>query len=303
MDEFQSFDIRGYLDWIGTPYWEAGPNVAHGWIGIQCLSCDDGHNHLGIALDRKNYSCWKCKARGNLVDLICELEDCNLREARERIEEFQGDFTEAQERPRLEDEGQDILPKSASKKFPTGHLSFIRKRRYDPDVLIPEWDLFSGGMLGRWKGRIIVPVKLDGRIVTWIGMAASASRSPKYLAAPVEQSIIPASETIYGGDYVRDVAVVVEGVTDTWRIGKGAVATLGMGAAAMDAKLARLANLPASRYFIIFDAEDDAQMNAERLGRELKVCGKEVEIIELDAGDPDDLSDDEANDLRKELGL
>ena len=295
------FDIREYLRYIHIPFWEEGTNVGHGWIGIQCIYCDDNHNHLGIHIALKNFSCWKCKEGGSILVLMQDLEGIGYGAASQRIDEFQSLYPiEVGEAARLE-AGADVLPYGCGALL-RGPRRYLAGRRFDPDALVRDWGIQSGPMSGRWRYRMIIPVFLEGRVMTFVGMDTSGKRSPKYKMASVSESFLPVGELLYGFDHVNGNVVVVEGITDAWRIGPGAVAMLGMGFTVK--KMHQLLALEASKYFIMMDGgEKKAMQNADKMAHALSSRGKDVEILELESGDPDDMSNDEALSLRKELKL
>ena len=298
------FDIRKYLDSLSVPYWEHGMNVSKGWIGTQCLYCDDSHNHMGVHLYRKNFSCWKCGAKGSLTDLICDLENVSYHIALQRIEEFQSNTPQQpKERQPLEDDGQNILPFGWSPTLTKTQKMWIRGRRYDPNIIQKQWGIVAGPPTGRWGHRIICPVLLRSRTRSWVGIDASGTKSARYKASSVEESLTPTSELPYGINNLNGGTVlIVEGILDVWRMGRGAIATLGTGIS--DRKIETLAALKINRYFIMFDSETQAIKKANSLGNTLRhMTRREVNILELDKGDPDDLDDKTASDIRKDIGL
>jgi hypothetical protein len=91
--------------------------------------------------------------------------------------------------------------------------------------------------------------------------------------------------------------VFVEGATDVWRLGVGAVAVLGI-----DWKKEQVAILKNfSRRFVMFDPEPLAQKRAEKLAESLSLYGGETEVITGLKCDPGDLPQDEADQIMKEL--
>ncbi len=300
---FAEFDVRAYLQFLGVQFWESGsPNVGHGWVGTKCLYCHDDHNHLGISLTYKNFSCWKCGAVGGLLTLVQDLEDVGYGAALGRIDEFQSLVPfEPEARTRQPSPGVDLLPPDCVGALTGNQKAYLIGRGFDPDVLVDTWGLIGGPMTGSWSYRIIIPVHLRGQVVTWIGLDTSGTKDAKYKAAPVERSYVPVSELVYGSDHVEDVAIVVEGPADVWRMGPGAVAMLGMGVT-VD-KLKPLLFLNVECYYIMFDAEPLAQQRAKLLADNLALRGHSAEVLELESGDPADLSNQEVISLRDELGL
>lgn len=106
----EGFDVLSYLDDMGIEYSTGGDNVSSGWVGIQCPFCSDHKNHLGINLNHKNFSCWICNERGDVVKLIQELEGISFIKAKQRVEEYQNAARGLPERPRNRFFSQ-ILPK------------------------------------------------------------------------------------------------------------------------------------------------------------------------------------------------
>lgn len=308
-----NFDIRGYLYYTNTAYWEAGSNVSHGWIGLQCIYCSDQHNHLGINLGYMNYSCWLCGAKGGIVQLIMDIEGFTYNQAHDRINEFQELYpSEVSTKEHLEDLGrdQDILPEGHTDELTQGQVDYLRSRRFSPWDLITTWGIKTAPIFGRWAYRIIIPVALGGKPMSFIGLDHTGRQKVKYKAASTEESIRPTSQLIYGWDQIprgpSGIAqpksiLITEGVTDCWRMGPGTVATLGMSVSTTQIK--GLMVLNAERYFIMFDGEDLATSLAHKLGQALRMGGKNVEVIELNSGDPAELPDSEAETIRKELEL
>lgn len=299
-----AFDIRAYLDSMQVSYWEHGRNVSKGWLGTQCIYCDDSHNHLGIHLYYKNYSCWLCHSTGSLVDLICDLESTTHHAALQRIEEYQSDILqEPDPRNPLQDEGQNILPYGCTNGLTQGQTKWLKQRRYDPETVQEKWGVVAGPLVGPWCHRIMCPVKYGGRTMTWVGIDTTGTNKAKYKAAPVEESFMPIGELPYGIDHVQgDTVLLVEGMLDAWRIGYGAIAMFGMGV--NDKKMRALIELPVKTYYIMFDAEELATKNAEDLGKTLRLAtGRDVYILHLGSGDPDNLDDETAKALRHDIGL
>lgn len=300
---FTEFDIQAYLLHIGVQYWLPGsPNVGNGWVGIRCIYCNDHHNHLGINLTYKNFKCWLCGAGGGLLTFIQDVENVGYGPAVRRVEEFESDIPfEFEERKRSSIKGVDILPPYCMGELTNTQRQYLIGRRFDPDALVDKWGLLGGPITGDWQYRIIIPVHLKGEIVTWIGMDATGQNPVKYRAAPVEESYVPVSEVVYGADHVHGTALIVEGPTDVWRMGFGAVALLGMETS--ESKIKSLLALDADQYYVMLDAEPEAQRRAFRLAHTLSKHQRKVELLKLVSGDPAELSIEEATNFRLELGL
>lgn len=296
---FESFDILSYLDERAIPYNTSGKNVSSGWIGISCPSCSDHSDHLGVHLGAKTFSCFRCGDKGTALQLVMKIEECSKSRAIEIIRKFsKKDFVY---RPTKRETAETISqPKGITKKFDPVFKEYLEKRRYSPDYLIKKYDLYSGGYVGDFPLQIVIPVYLKGNIVTYQGRDITNKANTPYKAFPIEKSILAVKQTLYNIDSVKDRAVVVEGITDAWRIGEGAVATFGT---QFTDEQVRLLLEVKGTIFIMYDAEEDAQKQAYILGNILRSSGKEVEILIIDKGDPDNLEDHEVAQLRRELRL
>ncbi len=296
------FDIRSYLDALRIPYWEAGVNVGRGWLGIQCIYCQDHHNHLGISLFHKNASCWLCHTTASITDLICDLENTNYRAALDRIDEFQSfKHLEIEVRDRLANDGKSVLPEGCVP-LRESHRVYLEGRGFDPDQLVQDWGLVSAPVVGKWKHRIIIPVIIEGRVLTFVGLDHTGANPTKYKAAAVEESFAPTSELVYGANHAGGNVVLVEGTTDAWRIGKGAVATFGMNPG--NRRILHLSRMKVDRFFVMYDGEKDAIKNAYVVASMLLEFSNNVEVLEMEMGfDPDDMSAQEVEKLRHNLEL
>jgi len=290
-------DIINWLEKEDIEYWEEGKNISSGWIGIQCPFCDDSSNHLGISPDRLKFSCWKCGETGGLSKLIKELTRCGWRSAYRLAEEIGQDAlgegyesssslaASTQDRPE-----QGILPSSSSSTFPKTHRRYLKRRRFSLKRIKKDY-----GILAQ-KLRIVIPYYLDGRIVTYTARDITDKADKKYLACPNRKAIIPIKSTFYNIDRATDKVVLVEGVTDVWRIGKGSIAASGV--IITNEQLLLLSERRIKKVFIVFD--EDASGKADRYANKLSAV-TEVEIIELEKGDPAEQSPEVVSQIRRLL--
>ena len=146
---------------------------------------------------------------------------------------------------------------------------------------------------------------LDGKPVSWLTQSISDT-SPKYIAAPREDSIISSKETLYGVHRCKyDTPIIlVEGVFDALRVNT-ATSTFGYCVASMGTELTRpqvrqLAEY--SRRIICFDNTPTAQNAAIALGEQMSCFGGVSEIVCLDADDPGSATDTEITRLLKYAG-
>jgi len=296
----QSFDVIQYLEDRGIEYRLRGKNVSRGWVEINCLWCDDPSFHLGISPQRF-LNCWRCGSKGSIINLICKIDKCSKPAAKEILKQYS----------HLTDETLNIILNKQPQPWAKSSLSlpgrpglhdqyrdYLIKRKFNPDFLEVYYRLRSGPIAGRYHHRIIIPIIQNQQPVSFLARSISNSLQPKYLASPSEQSLKPIKHCLYGIDEIKDEAVIVEGVTDVWRWGPGAVAVFGK---TMTWEQIQLLKSRAHRVTVLLDA--DAHKEAEKLVHDLDPFFDEVRLMNLIRGDVADLNDDELMKLKKKIYL
>ena len=298
------FDVLRYLEDRGIYYTTEGKNISsEEWVGVSCPFCGDRSNHLGINRNNKAIHCWRCNPKTKTIrHYIQQTERCSWSKIDEIIEKFQdrtlahlevGKIREPSTKPIM-------LPKEATKHFPDTHIDFLNRRGFPAEQTINRYDLYACRFTGNFKYRLIAPVYLDNELVTFVGRDITNQSEDRYKNAPIEQSKLPAKETLYNIDSVKDTAIIVEGITDVWRMGDGCVATFGT--VFTDAQVKMFEGV--KRAFIMFDSEEkdsNAPIQAEKLGYALSSVVPHVEVLSLEKGDPADLSVQEVAEIRYEI--
>jgi DNA primase len=295
-------DIQELLNDLNVKYWTHGKNVSKGWLGIKCPfdDCSDKSNHMGISLETGHFSCWKCKRTGDIYDIISVLLNGSYYDAKKLINKhYSPDKLNKNIRMvKRKIEYKDVLPSNSTEELMEDHIEYLLSRKFIPADLKEEYHIRSAGITGKYKFRIIAPVIQDRLIMTFTGMATHG-QEPKYKHCSDELSVQSIKSCIYNLDSVRDTIIIAEGITDVWRIGKGSVATFGT--KFTDAQINLLIKKKLKRAFVMFDS--DAIRLGKDLAFQLTPFIKEVELIELEEGDPADLSINEVENLRKEINI
>lgn len=300
--DIEWFDVKEYLDSRGIDYDESGKNVQEGWLGIQCLWCEDDSNHLGIDLDSKGINCWRCPVKGTVIKLIMKVDHCSFAESLRVVKKFShitalsdrrssGTTQMPQAPERLE------LPSISENQLLKIHRDYLTSRNFDPDFIFTKYKLRCNGPVGDFALRLIIPFYNRNRLVTFTTRDVTGKARIPYIHCSKLKSILHPKQTLYNIDSVQDTALVLEGVFDVWRLGDGAVGT--MGDKWTPQQLVLLKNL--KRCFIMFDTEDEAQENAERLAYNLSITVPDVHVLGLEDGDPADISPEDAKLIRKEI--
>jgi len=306
-----TFDIVAYLEDRGHDvHYPGEKNVSQGWVNITCpyAWCDDPSWHMGINLETKFYSCYKCGEKGFVTTLMQELEGgCSLAEVNGIIDEFQDvTFPELKKEVLRPRHSTLHLPKGSSKDFPSIHYNYLKGRRFDPDFLIERYDLYAIHNLGEYgfKFRIVIPIYLEGKMVSYTALDVTGKKAEedKYRNCPNENTVIPTRQCLYNLDSVEDKVLIVEGPADVWRWGQGAVGMFGV-KYTLDQVGLLLTRKKVKKAFVMFDTGEEELRQAYKLAGTLNSLIPHVEVLELPSGDPDDLSDEEVRELRKDLGF
>ncbi len=291
----------------GVPHVTEGhKHCREGWVNVPCPFCTGNPGyHLGIHVDGNGTNCWRCGSHP-MTKVLSTILNMPVPKVRQLLRKYRTGSAGIQ-RTTTE-------PKVAFHpfKFPKPCFTlneqgkkYLSKRRFDPDYLEQEWGLLQTGPVSfldgiSYKHRILIPINWGGQIVSFQARDITDKSEMKYLACLMRREKINHKHVLYGKqEYWRKTnsIIVVEGVTDVWRLGPSAVATFGI-----EFKMEQVLQLKkaADRFFILFDSETQAQKQARLLAVKLRALGKEV-YIETVEGDPGGMKQEDAKCLVKEL--
>ncbi len=275
------------LQTSGIPYRLVGQNehAREGWIQIDCPDCDERDKfHLGISQDLRGANCWKCgpkKPRQILKALGVETQ--GLR------------FQKLQASKRLR--GTLSVP-SLKGPLQGCHVKYLEKRGFDAEEIQKLWKIEGISQHGRYSWSLFLPIyDINNDMISWTTRAIGVGR--RYQNAPKQAEAFPAKSTLYGVQHARSSIVVVEGPTDVWRIGPGAVATMGLQFTTEQVQLIR--SFP--NRVICFDSSEIAQKQARKLLSEVQAFPGKTSIISIDADDPGECHPDEVRQIREYANL
>ena len=293
-------DIRAFCHDYNISLIEEGHHHCHqGWIQIHCPCCTNGTHgwHLGFSLTRGSFNCWRCGSH-RVWEVLCKLlRDENT--ARIALGKYRTDS------PRIARKQE---PKKKTLWTPPdigplkrAHYKYLWKRNFDAMGLEETWELKGTKYLSEeWNWRICFPIRdRTERIIAYGGRVINDETKPKYKLSDKENILIDPSEMLYGIHLARDAAVIVEGPTDVWRMGPGAVATLGIDWKPEQAVILK----DFSRRYVMYDPEPQAQKRAEELAEWLGMYSGITEIITGLDTDPGKLPQSEADDIMRNLGI
>jgi DNA primase len=299
----RGFDVRAWLDDVGVTYATGGANTTQGWLNITCPFCPDHSNHLGINLKRKNFHCWLCGENGDALKLVRNMEGLPFALAVEWLEKFQSISAEKENEPALR-EYRNLLPNRAvalDGVLPAPVVRYLARRKFDKST-VTEYGLMWCGADGEYPLRLIIPVRVGGRVVTWQAADVTGMAKAKYVSCPNERSLLNIKDVVYGIDdvAVAPLVVVVEGVTDRWRVGRHrSVALFGKEASGAQLLMLHRSLRGDARVVVMLDA--DAHEYGVRLGEQLAELRGGVEVALLGEGDPGGMTAVEVKAVLKEV--
>lgn len=301
-----TFDLESYLQDRDIEYATTGKNVSDGWTEVRCPFCDDNSMHLGISSERL-INCWRCGTKGSVIKYIMVMENCSFHKAEQIVKQFLDDTLEhlrvdITERSVRTGKGS-VLPKDVEP-LSLQHYKYLESRGYNPLEIEKKYKLKALGKAHgddkKYQFRIIIPMIVNGIIVNFTARDFTGKQHPKYINLSNDKAIIPIKDCVYNIDTVRDIALIVEGATDVWRMGNGTIATMGIEFTQSQVNL--ILKKKPKKIFTMFDSEPRAQKQAQKLAETLSGFSS-VENIELESGDPGLLTQPEADNILRDLGI
>jgi hypothetical protein len=193
------------------------------------------------------------------------------------------------------------LPGSDLTKF---HKQYLVKRNFDPKYITKKYGVLGTGPGETWEGllyelRIIIPIIHNRILVSFQGRDITDKQKLRYKGCPIEKSIIDYKDILYNWDNLKgNRGIVVEGITDVWRMGDGFLGSFGTGMTRAQINL--LSTL--EEIFFMYDPGHVAQTKAKEYAELLASIGRKTEVIKLDVDrDPGKLSEGEARYIRRQL--
>lgn len=289
-------DLEHLLTELNIPFKRPGEHhhATSNRVQIDCPYCSKGSGHfrLGIHRSGRYASCWTCGVKGvatALAEAAGELPRM-AREALRKLEPYQSPINNPERLGALK------LPQGIGP-MRSAHRKYLRGRGFCPEQLNRLWGVQGiGGNGRRLAWRLFLPLTLAGKTVSWTTRALTDGGA-RYWTAKPDEEIISSKRLLLGEEYARHSIIVVEGPMDAYRIGPGAVATLGT--MVTGAQVAKIAAYP--QRYIAFDNEPDAQKRASALCDALESLPGETYRLTLDAKDAAECSEQEIQQLRNLL--
>lgn len=283
--------VQSLLDTFGVESRAEGHHHCRpGWIQIDCPFCGQGSDgfHMGWNLHFNYVNCWRC-GKHSVIETLAKLSGLSFAECKTAVSQLETKAIPKAERPT----GKLVLPKGR-RPLEKAHITYLRRRGFDPDELVRLWGLEGIGIASRLQWRIFIPIHLRSEIVSWTTRSIGEQGLRYVSASPHEESVAHKS-LLYGEQYCRHKIVVVEGCPDTWTIGPGCVGTCGIGFSIRQVQ--RIAKYPVRA--ICFNSEPIAQQRAHELCALLEPYPGETFNVVLDGNDANTSSKKDIRRIRK----
>jgi len=294
-----AFDVEEFFRDYGVRNISEGhKHTRPGWINSPCPFCTGNQGyHLGFNLSADFFRCWRCGFHSN-VEVIREIAGVPWGKAKDLLREYYTGQRSVRDYVRRE-AGADRL------RFPPGTgeigppaIQYLTRRGFAWEEIRDTWGVKATGPIGPYRFRIIAPIRYHGRLVSYQGRDWTEKQTEKYKACAIEDEVIHHKEILYGIDEAEGRKVIlVEGITDVWRLGPGTVA--GFGIEMKQSQVLLLAE-KFSEVYVMFDDDPQAIKKAEEIAYNLAMVGVETEICVID-GDPGALPEEKAIKYRREL--
>lgn len=290
--------FRDLLDEYRIPYSTTGRHTRPGWLQLRCPFCHGGRDpdkpYLGYNTVGNYANCWRC-GKHSPAAVLAALAALGPAAAAKAVQglsraKLAPDTALGVYRP-----PPGVIP--LTDPHAKAHRNYLDDRGFRWPEIDQLWRVGCIRMSHRLPWRLFIPIDYQGRAVSWTTRTLG-NREPRYIGAKPDEEAMPHKRLLYGEDYVRHAVIVVEGPTDVWALGPGAVGLLGVGYT--PAQVRRLARYPVRA--VCFDAEPAAQRRARALVDALLPFEGETYNVVLDTGkDPAAASVKERRQLRRTL--
>jgi DNA primase len=292
------FDGEAFFRAFNIKYNTRSKNASRGWYSLRCPFHDDHADHMGFNPSSGAFSCWRCGKKGP-IDFIRASLGISRSESSVLYSKYlvngtrTGSFTSRNQASATNIE----LP---GKEFTPTELHYMERRAITKEHQ-ELFDIRSGGYTDPWAYRIVLPIKVNGTIVSATGRAINKDMDPKYWTLPMDKEVIHHKHTFFNIDSVDDTAVVVEGPIDALKGGEGFIASFGVNLT--DEQMCLLLKFP--NVIFLQDSDEAGDKFKDQAYRLSSLGATNVELVHLPDGfkDVGEMKQKDVDYLRKELDL
>lgn len=292
------FDFGTYAMEQGLDLAPAGhKHTRPGWVQVECPFCTGNPGyHLGFNEGGGFFNCWRCGWHGN-IEVVKFFSGVGWNQAKEILRDYETGVGPSADSRRHIAISPLTLPKGTTD-LDARHKAYLENRGFNPADVINTWHLRATGHIGPYKHRIIAPIYHNNYLVSYQGRDWTEKSELRYKACEQNLEVMPHQNTLYGLDIATfDKVILVEGITDAWRMGRGSVACFGIDITRMQ-KMLLIERF--NEVYVMFDDDPQAIEKADDLCNELAMMGIYTELL-LIMGDPGGLKQKKANRYKKEI--
>ena len=300
-------DIVKLYEDFNIPYKTEGhKHCREGWVNVPCPFCTGEHEgyHLGFPLHGKTFVCWRC-GKHSLLEGLTTLLNISFKDARLVANKY-GGLSVIKDKPKPQIQTLKFKYPSNTGKMEKAHRRYLKERGFDPKHLEEVWGILGTGPLSflkdgdkliDYKHRILIPIYWDGQIVTFQTRLIKEIQhnTVKYLACPKAREKIHHKHIVYAHPEYWEkmkggLGIIVEGVTDVWKLGEIAICTFGI---KYKKEQVRILGRHLKYAAVVFDDEPQAIEQAEKLVAELQMFGVTAWRVPI-KGDPGSMTMEQA---------
>ena len=317
----KKLDIISLYKDYSIPYATSGSkHTMPGWINTNCCFCGGKDYHLGFHEATEHFHCWCCGFKTQ-NETISALLGVSLTDAKAIIKAYRSNRVFIHNKPLTIIKAPKVILPGVSLTLTTpekqpvrGQIltidpymtlgrAYLEKRGFKGQNLtdlINLYNLHVTGPIGPYKFRIIIPIYVDGELVSYQGRDYTGQSDLRYKACKKTDEVKDHKSCLYAMDLAKgDTVVVVEGVVDAWKLGAGAVATFGTSFLPSQVKI--LAEQWKNRV-ILFDKT--AKREGEKLANMLSGFNGTTELAILnESKDPGEIPIEKARKIMKMLRI
>ena len=182
------FNIKNFLIDYQINYTEQGKNIGPGFVGVQCIMCDDHSFHGGFNIEKEYYNCWKCGGHW-MPKVVARLTRTNIGEAKRIIKKYSTGESHAPKKETEHKYKSEVVFPPGTGPLTEKAKQYLIGRNFDPDKLVSEWGLLSTSHLGDYKFRILAPIYLRSRLISYQCRDITGKHKVPYMGCPIEESV------------------------------------------------------------------------------------------------------------------
>jgi DNA primase len=264
----------------------------------------EGQDTFHASLTKNAFQCFSCKAHGNVLDFVAAMEQCTVRDAALKLQQWFTITTADAAQPvpttgQSESRGED-LQKNQPLKFQLKGIDPNHAYLTERGIRIETAQAFGVGFYpgkGSMAGRIVIPIHNEqGELLAYAGRSIDGSE-PRYKLPEGFKK----SQLVYNLQRVigkNSTVILVEGFFGCMKLAQAGFTSVALMGSSLSEAQADLLCEYFTGFVLMFDGDDAGKLATDECLLTLGHKGRWVRALTLAAGaQPDDLSDGELIEL------